>query len=108
MNEGIQQALIRELAVNVLKKRLQPNRFSAGHDALDIVLVFAGKVVGGFESLYGADYDWRVLLWVGVGDASAGGFVFELEGGHLVVLIIKVGLKQILYRSDLDNDSRSG
>ena len=82
MNEGIQQTLIGKLVVNVLKERLQAHRLFAGHDALDIVFVFAGEVVGRFVFLCGTDYDWRVLLGVGVRDAAAGGFVFELESGH--------------------------
>jgi hypothetical protein len=83
MNEGIQQTLIGELVVNVLEEGFQAHRLFTSHDALDIVFVFAGEVVGGFEFLCGADYDRRVLLGVGVGDAAAGGFVFELESGHL-------------------------
>jgi hypothetical protein len=78
MNEGIKQTLIGELIVNVLEEGLQAHRFFAGHDALDIGFVFAGKVVGGFEFLCGTDYNRRILLGVGVRDAAAGGFVFEL------------------------------
>jgi hypothetical protein len=58
--------------VEVLQEGLQTDWLARGHDALDLLLVFPGKVVGGFEFLCRADdYGW-VLLGARVGDRADG------------------------------------